>query len=158
MMYNEATQPGSSRPNADVFRADVPSGTGGIIFPGLRRMLSSLPALGDISIDVPVSVVMRGPRGSDGDTSERYNASIQRRGDLSSPSVVTSVFSATPIGNAMTLARDIPAMPYRPLLPPGLAERVVDALPVGMKARAANWSRLLARLASKRPTLPVSRE
>lgn len=157
-MYVEATQPGSSRPNTDVFRSDVPGGVGGVVFPNIANIIPrEIPAFGGMSRRVPVSNVSQPPRASDGDTGS-YPAAITRRVDLGAPSVVSTLFQATPANNVVTIVRDLPNAAGRPLFPLGLTERVVEALPAGMKARAANWSRLLSRLASKRPSLPVARE
>jgi len=161
-IYDEARAPGSAIPNTDVLRPDTNGGAGGVVLPSLRRFMPlEFPAYGGMSHDVPASVVAAAPRGSDGIAGERYDAAISRRVDMSAPSVVSTIFQATPIGNVANVARELPAIDKRPLLPPGLRERAVEALPRGIASRAASWSRLLEKLATRRPTfprLPVARE
>lgn len=68
------------------------------------------------------------------------------------PSVAGTVFNATPLSNVTAVARDIRSgVRGRPLIPIGLRDRAADAMPPGMRQRAAAWSRAVARFRSHRP-------
>lgn len=77
------------------------------------------------------------------------------------PSVAGTAFNATPLSNITSIASDLRSgVRGRPLIPQGLRDRAADAMPPGMRQRAAVWSRAVARWRSPRPTSGgrVSRE
>lgn len=69
------------------------------------------------------------------------------------PSVAGTVYNATPLSNVTSVATDIRSgVRGRPLIPVGLRDRAADAMPPGIRQRAAAWTRAVARFRSSRPT------
>lgn len=69
------------------------------------------------------------------------------------PSVAGTIYNATPLSNITSVATDIRSgVRGRPLIPVGLRDRAADAMPPGIRQRAAAWNRAVARFRSPRPT------
>jgi len=152
-LYNEAPQPGSSFPN----RASLPPDHGAILPPLVFNEL--IPRLAGIAPRARAGSFTPPPRTA-GVPSPARVAEIIKPFPIIGGSVAGTIYNATPVSNITAVASDIPHAVNRPLIPPGLRERLAENMPAGMRQRATVWARAVARWRSNRPTSggKISRE
>lgn len=152
-IYNEATHPGSSQPS----RIGLPPDAGAIM-PTLD-FRGVVPGIAGVSRTFSAGSFTAAPRTARANVG-RYPAEVVKSLPAIGPSVAETLFNATPVSNITSVLSDIPNAARRPIIPAGLRDRAVTALPEGIRQRATVWARAVARFRSSRPTSGgrVSRE
>lgn len=146
-LYDEATTPGSTRQNVGPAGAIIPLPAPirelpREIFSGASRSFGA----GSFLAPPPGSVVSGAP-------TRALPAIIDKPLPALGPSIAGTVARISPAGDVATIARELPAIGQRPLLPVGLRERVAETLPPGVRKRATVWARAVARFRSGRPSM-----
>lgn len=142
-IYNEAHPPGSSIPQPL-------GGPNGSVIPPLQ--LREIPQqIAGVSRDFTAGSFLRPPHTTTGKP-RAFLGEITKSRPPIGDSVASTVYNATPLSNVTSVLSDIPGLARRPIIPAGLRERTIDALPPGIRQRATSWNRAIAGWHSSRPS------